>query len=76
MTSLVDGQLPSQAMQAVVQTDANCQPDEHGVSHCLNELALGTATVVVRHHHKMSDVPCLIPGETVTLLTPEQYKQL
>ena len=76
MTSLVDGQLPSQAMQAVVQTDSNCQPDEHGVSHCLNELAVGKSTIMVRHHHKMSDVPCLTPGETVTLLTLEQYKRL
>jgi hypothetical protein len=76
MTSLVGGQLPSQAMQAVVQTDSNCQPDEHGVSHCLNELAIGSATVMVRHHHKMSDVPCLTPGETVTILSLEQYKRL
>jgi hypothetical protein len=76
MTSLVDGQLPSQAMQAVVQTDSNCQPDEHGVSHCLNELAVGESTIMVRHHHKMSDVPCLTPGETVTLLSLEQYKRL
>jgi hypothetical protein len=76
MTSLVDGQLPSQAMQAVVRTDANCQPDEYGVSHCLNELAVGESTIMVRHHHKMSEVPCLSPGETVTILTLEQYKRL
>jgi hypothetical protein len=76
MTSLVGGQLPSQAMQAIVQTDSNCQPDEHGVSHCLNELAIGSVTLMVRHHHKMSDVPCLTPGETVTILSLEQYKRL
>jgi hypothetical protein len=76
LTSLVDGQLPSQTVQAVVRTDANCQPDEYGVSHCLNELAVGAATVVVRHHHKMSEVPCLTPGETVTLLSLEHYKRL
>jgi hypothetical protein len=76
MTSLVDGQLPIQAMQAIVQTDSNCQPDEHGVSHCLNELAVGESTIMVRHHHKMSDVPCLTPGETVTILSLEQYKRL
>jgi hypothetical protein len=74
MTSLVSGELPSQAIQAVVRTDSNCQPDENGVSHCLNELAFGSATVVVRHHHKMSEVPCLTPGETVTILSFEQYK--
>lgn len=76
MTSLVDGQLPSQAVQAVVQTDANCQPDEYGVSHCLNELAVGESIIMVRHHHKMSEVPCLTPGETVMLLSLEQYKRL
>ena len=76
MTSLVAGQLPDQAMQATVRTDANCQPDEYGVSHCLNELAVGESTVMVCHHHKMNEVPCLTPGETVTLLTLEQYKRL
>jgi hypothetical protein len=76
MTSLVDGQLPSQAVQAVVRTDANCQPDQDGVSHCLNELAVGSETIMVRHHHKMSEVPCLTPGEAVTILSLEHYKQL
>jgi hypothetical protein len=76
MTSLVDGQLPRQAVQAIVRTDSNCQPDEQGVSHCLNELAIGSATVVVRHHHKMSEVPCLTPGETVTILSLDQYQRL
>jgi hypothetical protein len=76
LTSLVDGQLPSQAVQAVVRTDANCQPDEDGISHCLNELAVGESTIMVRHHHKMSEVPCLTPGETVMLLTLDQYKRL
>jgi hypothetical protein len=51
----------------VVQSDANCQPDQDGVSHCLNQLAIGDTTVLVRHHHKMSETPCLTPGETVNL---------
>ena len=76
MTSLFSGQLPSGATRATVRTDSNCQPDQEGVSHCLNELAIGSATVVVRHHHKMSEVSCLTPGETVTILSLEQYKQL
>ena len=76
MTSLVSGQLPSQAMQAIVRSDSNCQPDQDGVSHCLNELVIGSATVVVRHHHKMSAVSCLTPGETVAILSLEQYKRL
>jgi len=67
LATLVSGQVPAGAAQAVVQTDANCQPDQNGVSHCLNELMVNGAKVVVRHHHKMSATPCLTPGETVNL---------
>jgi hypothetical protein len=74
MANLERGQIPAQAAQATVLTDANCQPDQDGVSHCLNELDLGTARVVVRHHHKMSEVPCLTPGEEVNLLPLTQYQ--
>lgn len=74
MANLERGHLPAEAAQATVLTDANCQPDQDGVSHCLNELDLGTAKVVVRHHHKMSEVPCLTPGEKVNLLPLAQYQ--
>jgi hypothetical protein len=74
MANLERGQIPAEAAQATVLTDANCQPDQEGVSHCLNELDLGTARVVVRHHHKMSEVPCLTPGEEVNLLPLTQYQ--
>lgn len=67
LATLETGTLPTGAAQAVVQSDANCQPDEHGVSHCLNRLAIGDTTIVVRHHHKMSETPCLTPGEVVKL---------
>jgi hypothetical protein len=63
-------------MQAIVRTDSNCQPDQEGISHCLNELAIGSTTIIVQHHHKMSDVPCLTPGETINILSLEQYKKL
>ena len=76
MASLESGQLPAGAVRATVLTDANCQPDQDGVSHCLNELAIGATTLVVRHHHKMSEVPCLTPGETVNILSLEQYRKL
>jgi hypothetical protein len=59
-----------------VRSDSNCQPDQQGVSHCLNQLEIGSTTVMVRHHHKMSEVPCLTPGETVNILSLAQYKQL
>ena len=74
MASLERGQLPAEAARATVLTDANCQPDQDGVSHCLNELSFGTAKVVVRHHHRMSDVPCLTPGEEVNILTLKQFQ--
>jgi hypothetical protein len=74
MASLERGQLPIGAASATVLTDANCQPDQEGVSHCLNELDVGTAKVLVRHHHKMSQVPCLTPGEQVNILTLKQYQ--
>jgi hypothetical protein len=74
MASLERGQLPAEAARATVLTDANCQPDQDGVSHCLNELDFGTAKVVVRHHHRMSEVPCLTPGEQVNILTLKQYQ--
>jgi len=67
LATLVSGQVPMGAAQAVVQTDSNCQPDQKGVSHCLNELMIGGAKVVVQHHHQMSATPCLTPGETVNL---------
>jgi hypothetical protein len=76
MTSLVTGQLPNGATHATVRTDSNCQPDQQGVSHCLNELEIGSTIVMVRHHHKMSEVPCLTPGETVNIVRLEQYKKL
>lgn len=76
MTSLVTGQLPNGAMRATVRSDSNCQPDQEGVSHCLNQLEIGSTTVMVRHHHTMSEVPCLTPGETVNILSLAQYKQL
>lgn len=68
MTTLVRGQIPAGARQALVRTDENCAPDEQGVSHCLNELEIGAVRVVVQHHHKMSTTPCLTPGETVNLI--------
>jgi hypothetical protein len=67
LSTLVSGQVPVGATQAVVQTDRNCQPDQNGVSHCFNELLIDGAKVVVQHHHKLRETPCLTPGETVNL---------
>jgi len=73
LANLVRGQLPAGVAQAVVRSDANCDPDQQGVSHCFNELDFGTSTVMVQHHHVMSTTPCLTPGETVRVLTLDQY---
>lgn len=54
--------------RATVLTDSRCNPDAQGVSHCLNRLRLANGAVVtVVHDHKMMDMPCLSPGEHVTL---------
>lgn len=53
---------------ATVLSDENCEPDVHGYSHCLNELELPDGErIAVRHTHRMSEVPCLSPGERVNL---------
>ena len=63
---LKSGRLPDGVVDAVVVTDEDCAPDRHGVSHCRNKLRLPNGrTVTVRHPHRMQDVPCMTPGETV-----------
>lgn len=63
---LSEGEMPARGTSATVLTDENCEPDERGVSHCLNRLDLvGGQTLQVIHHHRMTDVPCLTPGEQV-----------
>jgi hypothetical protein len=65
-SSYLDGTMPARPMMATVLSDANCEPDAQGVSHCLNSLRLDDGDeVTVRHNHKMTEVPCLSPGERV-----------
>lgn len=71
--TLVTGELPGGAHEAEVLSDRDCAPDTDGVSHCLNELALGSTRLTIRHRHRMSQVPCLRPGETVTLMDAATY---
>lgn len=66
--TLVSGSLPAEPVTATVLTDDNCNPDEAGISHCLNSLRMPDGSVAqVRHHHPMSTVACLTPGEHVTV---------
>lgn len=65
---LVSGTMPSATVQATVLSDEECQPDARGISHCLNRLRLPDGREIqVRHPHDMTVVPCLAPGEHVTL---------
>lgn len=75
MTNLRVGQIPAGATTATVLTDTNCEPDADGVSHCLNDLQIGNVVVTVQHHHQMHSVPCLSPGETVTLMPFAEYER-
>lgn len=62
----VRGQLRKGSATGTVLTDANCQPDRFGISHCLNVIRLaGGGQITVRHDHRMANDPCLAPGETV-----------
>lgn len=62
------GPVPDRAQTATVLTDADCAPNARGLSNCLNRLRLADGrTLTVRHPHRMMDVPCLSPGERVTV---------
>lgn len=66
---LLRGKLPSKAVEARVLTDEECEPDAAGISRCLNQLLMPSGeTLVVRHPHDMSIVPCLSPGERVRVV--------
>lgn len=71
--TLVAGDLTDGAHEAEVLSDRDCAPDSEGISHCLNELDLGKNRITIRHHHRMSEVPCLRPGETITVMDSAAY---
>lgn len=66
------GEIPPEVTHLTVLTDENCMPDEDGISHCLNrvefETAEGRQEAGLRHHHNMSEVPCLAPTQTLELV--------
>lgn len=63
------GRLPTSPVVARVTSDEDCAPDAHGVSHCLNRLRLPNGRrLAVRHPHRMTEVPCMTPGERVRIL--------
>jgi len=72
LVQLESGEIPDGVTRLTVLTDENCQPDADGVSHCRNRVAFETATgpgeAALRHHHRMSEEPCLAPGQTIELV--------
>ncbi|WP_263790029.1 hypothetical protein [Salinibacter sp.] len=72
--TLIKGEPVNEAREAEVLSDRDCAPDADGVSHCLNELDLGARQITVRHHHRMGEVPCLRPGEIVTVVGAETFE--
>ena len=71
--TLVEGVVPPSAVEARVLTDEDCAPDTVGVSRCLNRLVVAGREVAVRHPHRMNEVACLRPGETVRLVDRATY---
>lgn len=72
VAELVSGQIPADVTSLTVLTDENCQPDQDGVSHCLNRVQFtssnGAGEATLQHHHRMAEVPCLAPGETLRVI--------
>lgn len=63
---LRSGAVPSHTVVGTVMTDTDCGPDRTGMSRCRNVVRMpGAHMMVVRHPHRMSDVPCMTPGEKV-----------
>jgi hypothetical protein len=66
---LEEGAMPDRPMMADVMTDTDCGPDAQMISRCRNVMRLTDGRrIVLRHPHRMSDVPCLAPGERVRLM--------
>jgi hypothetical protein len=72
LVQLETGTIPDGVTHLTVLTDENCQPDADGVSHCRNRAQFttpdGVQEVVLRHHHRMAEEPCLAPGQVVELV--------
>jgi hypothetical protein len=66
---LEEGVMPDTRTMAEVMSDTQCTPDAQMISRCRNEVRLSDGTtLVLRHPHDMRDIPCLAPGEIVTLV--------
>lgn len=67
---IAEGNAPSAGVRVsgIVVTDTNCEPDAQGLSHCHNRINLGNGgSIEVIHTHFMSRIPCLLPGQRVSI---------
>ena len=67
---IAEGNAPSAGVRVsgVVATDTNCDPDAQGLSHCHNRINLSDGgSIEVIHTHFMSRIPCLLPGQRVSI---------
>jgi hypothetical protein len=70
LVRLRSGVAPARPVAGTVLTDESCAPDAAGVSHCRNHIRLASGrTISVTHDHAMAAIPCLSPGERVTVRT-------
>lgn len=73
---LEGGTLLTGVRLATVLSDKDCAADAQGVSHCLNDLKIGTTKVAIRHHHKMMEEPCFSPTEQLNVVDVATYATL
>lgn len=67
---IVEGNLAAteKPVSGTVISDATCEPDAQGFSHCHNTILLAEgAQVTVVNTHLMNRHPCLYPGERVSI---------
>jgi hypothetical protein len=70
---LETGTIPPGVLRATVLSDKDCPADGQGVSHCLNDLAIGRTQLAIRHRHKMMDEPCFTPTEQLNAMNVATY---
>jgi hypothetical protein len=72
LIQLESGEIPDDVTFLTVMADSTCEADDEGVAHCLNpvefETAEGVQRVELRHHHRFSEEPCLLPGSTLEIV--------
>lgn len=64
----LSGRVPTRPTSGTVLTDEDCAADARGISRCVNRVRVASGrTLTLRHPHRMMEVPCLSPGEPVSV---------